>query len=145
MLKTGDEKFYDGLLMSDVARNLLKFNKKEFIACCNGVGSPNGFWGKLTYHFIPQTIWGLPIRAAADIHDVEYTYPDNFYCKKAALKWKVEADKRFKYNIMRLIKKNTKWKWLKKIRYIRAKEYYWILKKFGEESFLANKSFTKKF
>ena len=145
MLKTGDPKFYEDLFMSDEARNLLKNEPEKFKACCNGVGSQSGFWNKLIYPFIPQTAWGVSLRPASDIHDVEYTYPDHFYCKKSALKWKKEADKRFKNNCYILIKRKTKWRWLLKLRILRAREYYFALSEFGEEAFLTDKHFTKKF
>ena len=77
-MNAGDPRKYDGLLTSKTSIFLLKNDPEQFKKYCNGVGSMVGFWGKLTYHFIPNTIWFLDITPSSDLHDVDFSYPNEF-------------------------------------------------------------------
>lgn len=131
---------YRGLIMSLPAIALLNNNPVKFKRCCNGVGSLVGFWARLFYHFIPNTIWGLDITPASDIHDVEYSVPDKFNTLSEALKHKKKADYNFYLNMEILIMKANSWGWVESFRLNRAKVYYFALRKLGEGSFLAGKT-----
>ena len=93
---------------------------------CNGVGPAN--WGWL----IPETIWGLSMTEAADIHDYMYHMGKTLGDKK-------HADMVFLNNMSRIIEQETWWGWLKAIRLNRAKLMYKAVDKFGESAFFANK------
>jgi len=110
---------------------------KRIAELFNGVGSQVGFIGKATYHLIPNTIWGLNITPASDIHDFDYTEPREFDSKEDALRHKAEADKAFYRNVRKLI--DRKGGWCKYGRRVRAWTYYRVLRACGKESFLAGK------
>lgn len=94
---------------------------------CNGVG-PRGFG-----FLIPDTIWGLSVTEAADIHD--YMYEIGEYDMD-----KIDADDVFLNNMVRIIEKQTKWNWLKKLRCRRARVMYHAVTHFGGPAFWANKT-----
>jgi hypothetical protein len=112
--------------------------------CCNGVGSQVGWLGKLTYHLIPNTIWGLSITEASDIHDWMYVYPKSFATKQDALNWKHMADNLLLDNIITIIERDTYWTLLKIIRRQRAMAYYSAVDEAGVESFLDGKVVSSK-
>jgi hypothetical protein len=114
-------------------------NPQKIKDCCNGVGSEVGWWGKLTYHLIPNTVWGLDVTEFSDIHDYDYCYPESFATKQDALNYKHLADNRGLDNILAIIDRDTKWTWLKIMRRARAMKYYDALDIFGEDSFLDGK------
>ena len=132
---------YDGLELSPEFARLATEDPQKILDCCNGVGSEVGLWGKLTYHFIPNTIWFLDITPCSDIHDVDYCYPSQFKNKAEALAHKADADLRIRENMETLICEKTKWEWLKCLRLERAMNYYCILRAAGEDSFLEGKTF----
>ena len=134
---------YANMEMAPTTRGLLDSSPRKFLSYCNGVGSQTGWFNKLIYHFIPNTIWGLDITPASDVHDVEYAYPHIFNNLLEALEFKFSADKRFKRNVFTLIDTKTRWEWLKRLRKARAMEYEFILRHCGEESFLSGKVFLK--
>ena len=130
---------YDGLDMCEESRTLLMEDLEQFASHCNGVGSRVGWFGKLTYHFIPNTIWGLNITPASDIHDVEYSYPKIFVDRECATIFKVETDIRFMDNLKTLINRETEWGWVRRLRLSRAKKYYRAVKNIGKDSFFDGK------
>ena len=89
---------------------LLTKEKKDDL--CNGAGPKNFGW------LIPDTIWGLKITEAANIHDYMYIVG------AAVIEDKQTADRVFLNNMIRIIQRKTKWTWLKKLRLMRAKKYY---------------------
>ena len=94
---------------------------------CNGVGSRVGTMGKITYHLIPETIYGLNIRACANVHDWDYCFlPRNDKSKE-------DADRQFLANIYIKINKGS-W-WLRFVRRRRAWLYYWAVRYLGRESY----------
>ncbi len=135
---------YKHLLMSEVAEKLLNEHLEVFTSYCNGVGSTAGFWGKLTYHFIPNTIWCLNITPCSDIHDVEYSIPGEFKTLDEALDWKAWADERFYKNLQIYIELNTSYECLKALRLSRAKKYHFAVCSAGETSFLKGKTILEK-
>ena len=103
-------------------------SKKEI---CNGVG-PKGFgW------IIPETVWGLSMTEAADIHDYMYHIGE-------ILKDKEEADNIFLSNMIIIIEKETWFDWVKKIRLNRANLMYKAVDKFGKTAFWAGKTKCRK-
>jgi len=95
----------------------------------NGCGT-DGWKGKI----VPETMYGLNISIACDIHDFDYYF---------GMDWadKTEADNRFLDNLCRIIKHESKWWncWLNPLRRIRAKEYHLAVKYFGSNAFIAGK------
>ena len=88
---------------------------------CNGCGT-SGWKGKL----VPETMWGLDISAACDIHDWMY-----FHGKSE--EDRLEADRVFLNNLFRLI--NAYGGWLAWLRRYRATTYYNAVRVFGAEPF----------
>jgi len=111
--------------MSDAAKNLLYSDPKKFASYCNGVGSRVGFWNKLAYHFIPNTIWFMDITPASDIHDVEFTIPAEFAFLELAAQAFEAANLRIYKNIQTLIKRRGGI--LYRLRMNRAELYYYAL------------------
>ncbi len=95
---------------------------------CNGCG-PGGWLAA----FVPDTIWGLPIRAACNIHDWMYaegkTHED-----------KLIADRVFKYNLLRMIENAGGWWWLQALRRRRALIYFNVVDQYGGPWFWARKN-----
>ena len=98
------------------------FERREV---CNGVG-PKG-WGWI----VPDTVYGLSITPAADIHDWMYYHGDTIEAKD-------EADRTFQNNMVRLICEGGSWfRWL---RMRRARKMYLAVHYFGGPAFWANKT-----
>ena len=136
---------YDGLWLSKtfVEMSQTEDGRKKLQKCFNGVGSRVGFWNRLFYHLIPNTVWGLDITAASDPHDADYTYPKHFRNRQEALAHKAEADDRLETNIEIYGDMHKTWEWLDKLRHQRAREYHFIVSHLGEESFLQGKTFDE--
>lgn len=95
---------------------------EEKAKICNGAG-PRGFG-----YLVPDTIWGLSVTAAADIHDWMYYVGTVENDKK-------RADKIFLNNMVRIIEDKTWFNWLRKLRCHRAEIYYKAVVKFGGPAF----------
>lgn len=107
--------------------------EKDADLICNGVGSPTSW----TYHLTPNTIWGLDVTPSSNIHDFDYTFPTHFDSEYEALSHKYKKDTRFYHNMLKQIEnKGGILKWFRKRR---AKTYYEILLKKGDDAFLADK------
>ena len=104
-----------------------KLEEKEKAEICNGCGPRDFGW------LVPDTLWGLNVSEAADIHDFMY------YNGKTLVD-KTRADEIFLNNMVRIIEKETKWNWLRKLRCMRAQKYFWAVHRFGEPAFWADKS-----
>lgn len=81
----------------------------------------------------PDTIWGLDITEACNIHDFMYYTGETEEDK-------IEADQTFLNNMLRLIEENTKWNWLKKLRARRAQTYFYFVDEYGGPAFWAGKN-----
>lgn len=94
---------------------------------CNGCGTKGfGSW------ICPDTLYGLNITKACDIHDWMYQYGNTIDDKR-------QADRVFLNNMLRLIEQNTT-TWdliLAPLRRRRALKYYEAVKYFGGPSFWA--------
>ncbi|QSH40793.1 hypothetical protein P0136_11415 [Lentisphaerota bacterium ZTH] len=133
-----DKRKYDGLIISAATQDLLDNDPLRFKSLCNGVGSKVGSWfDRLLYHLTPNTIWFMDITDGADLHDVDYSVPTLFHSIEAALQYRLDADQRFLNNLE--IRITERGGLLKGLRLRRAKKYYYLLRGFGEESFMAGK------
>lgn len=94
----------------------------------NGCG-PGGWLRFL----VPDTNWGLNITPVCDIHDYMYTIGQNHDDK-------VAADRVMLNNHIRWIDANTKWDWLRRLRYNRAAFYYEKVRDFGGPAFWRDKN-----
>jgi hypothetical protein len=92
---------------------------------CNGCGTA-GWKGDL----VPETMWGLDISEACQIHDWEYYLG-------STIKDKQTADMNFLHNLMVLI--NRKGGWLAPFRRWRAATYYSAVRDFGDSAFWEGK------
>jgi hypothetical protein len=90
---------------------------------CNGCG-PSGWKAGI----IPDTVWGLCISEACNIHDWMY-----FVGRTEADR--LQADVLFLENLNALIEEKTKWGIMKFLRKMRAKTYYTAVRKFGQKHF----------
>jgi hypothetical protein len=112
------------------------------------VGSKSTYINRLIWHFIPNTIWGLDITPASDLHDVGYSYPYIFSSLQAALEYKAGIDSEFLNNMMILInrkekKGNLASEILAQARRNRAQLYYIAVSKFGKDSYLKGKTLCR--
>jgi hypothetical protein len=102
-------------------------NPEEKSRICNGAG-PKGYgW------LVPDTLYGLSIKSAADIHDY-------MYYVGTTLQDKQEADRVFLNNMLRIIEANTSFKPLAWLRTHRAYKYYWAVERFGGPAFWNDKN-----
>lgn len=97
---------------------------------CNGAG-PKGFG-----FIIPDTLWGLRITEAANIHDYQYS----IYHLPWSNEERDKADRIFLNNMQRIIEAGTKWGVLKWLRYRRAKTYYNAVHIFGGPAYWSKKN-----
>jgi len=97
-------------------------------AAVNGCGT-GGWKGSL----VPDTLWGLSVTAACNIHDWMYT-------AGGTLADKDEADRVFLNNMLRLVEAAGGWAILKQLRRNRAREYYEAVHIFGGPAFWAGKN-----
>ena len=96
---------------------------------CNGCG-PKGF-GLV----VPDTVYGLRITEACNIHDWMYGYYEPFSDENKKL-----ADRVLYNNIIRIVEAKTKWSWLKWLRRKRAYTYYLSVDKFGNCTYWSGKN-----
>lgn len=121
------------LSCSKMFKKAIIYDIKGLDLICNGVGSSSSW----TYHLTPNTIYGLNIESAANIHDWDYTFPLVFKKKWFAQKHKEMADDRFESNVLKLIENGScLLKWLRKRR---LKKYMFILRECGFKAFYADK------
>ena len=103
----------------------------------NGCGT-EGWKGKI----VPETIYGINVTKACNIHDYDYFYG-------VSKEDKVIADQRFKRNLQYLIRKGTviSDKWYKKhfdlmllqLKLVRCNTYYFAVKRLGHDAFWEGK------
>lgn len=95
----------------------------------NGCGAQNS-----KFDFVPDTIYGLSVSEACNIHDYMY------HIAEPTNEAKEEADRVFLNNLIRIIESETKWKWLKYLRKSRARTYYKAVVVFGGPAFWNSKN-----
>lgn len=93
---------------------------------CNGCGA-NG-----ALDVVPDTVWGLSVTEACNIHDYMYA------TAASTLAAKDEADRCFLNNMLRLIA--SAGGWLAPLRRRRARIYYEAVSHFGGPAFWKNKN-----
>jgi hypothetical protein len=95
---------------------------------CNGCGT-KGLCGFI----VPETVWGLPITPACDIHDFMYHVGETPADKDA-------ADRVFLNNMLRIIDDKTRFRVLKLFRRRRAMTYYTAVAELGGPAFWSGKN-----
>ena len=95
---------------------------------CNGCG-PDGILSIL----VPDTLYGLRITPACNIHDYMYALGKTIEDKDS-------ADRAFLNNMVRIVDAGTRWRWLKRLRIRRAKIYYRAVAELGGAYFWAGKN-----
>jgi hypothetical protein len=95
---------------------------------CNGCGT-KGLVGML----VPDTIYGLRVTDACDIHDFQYSIGETLADKDS-------ADRVFLNNLLRIINAHTRWHWLKRLRARRARIYYEAVHLLGGPAFWDGKN-----
>jgi hypothetical protein len=93
----------------------------------NGCG-PSGWKEKI----VPDTIYGLNVKDACEIHDWEYEAGET-------LRDKILADINLLVNLIIIIINHTKKKWLIALRCLRAMKYFIAVLIFGRSAFWAGK------
>lgn len=94
----------------------------------NGCG-PGGW----KIDLVPDTLWGLDISEACNIHDFMYTVGVDLAAKE-------EADRVFLNNMLRLIDARGSMRWLKTLRRMRARKYYEAVVHFGGPAYWHGKN-----
>jgi len=94
---------------------------------CNGCGSSES-----KFDFVPDKIWGMPIKEACDIHDFMYHFAKPYNEEKN------KCDRIFLHNLLRLVE--IKGGWLKRPRRQRAWFYFKMVQKFGGAAFWEGKN-----
>jgi len=103
-----------------------KLSPAQQKALCNGCGTD-------TTWFVPDTIWGLRITPACNIHD--YMYKTG-----TTIEDKHSADRAFLNNMLRLIRAKTRLPWMIHLRVRRARIYYEAVHLLGGPAFWAGKN-----
>ena len=78
---------------------------------------------------VPETLWGLSVTPACEIHDFMYSFGEK------TAEYKDIADKVFLSNMLTIIDKKTRYKALKYLRKKRAFKYYVAVSTFGDACF----------
>ena len=95
---------------------------------CNGCGP-----GRIGGDLVPDTLWGLRVTRACDIHDWMYRMGETIEDKN-------EADRTFLNNMLRLVDGRTKYGCLRWLRARRAYVYYQAVRAFGGPAFWSGKN-----
>ena len=101
----------------------LAASAKEKDYRCNGCG-PKGLGGWL----VPDTLYGLSITEACNVHDWMYS-------EGSTLEDKEKADRVFLNNMVRIIQDGSNLWILRRMRLLRAKNYYNVVRILGGPSF----------
>lgn len=100
-----------------------KLSPEAKIFYCNGCGT-KGLGGWL----VPDTLYGLSITEACNVHDYMYHLGTHQHEKD-------HADRVFLDNMYRIVHEGKQWGWLKWLRRRRAYKYYLAVQKFGGGAF----------
>jgi len=91
---------------------------------CNGMG-PKGYgW------LVPDTMYGLDMGAAGDVHDWMYAHPNGLTQK--------HCDDLFYANMLSIIHQHGGWDWVQWLRRRRALKYYKAVQVGGSKHFRGN-------
>jgi hypothetical protein len=142
--KTGNIEKYkikgELMQMRPEVKDLLLNHNEQFIKNSNGVGSRVGFWNKLIYHIIPDSIGILNITGCSDLHDNGFEEPRAFKTLKEAYKYFEDVNIDFLSNLRRRIEDGTHLRWIRKSRYFIATRYFNAVQSFiGWTSFMDGK------
>ena len=96
----------------------------KFHSIVNGCGA-----GSALIDFVPDTVWGLSVKEACNIHD--YSWSECPATQDEFFRW----NDIFLNNMCRIIDHYTSWPWLRKLRKLRAKKYYKAVETFGASVF----------
>lgn len=113
------------LYAPEAYHKLSEFEKKEI---CNGCGAKSG----ISSWLVPNTLYGLSVKAACNIHDYMYFVGTTNADKE-------EADRVFLNNMMRIINQDGA-AWLAALRRRRALKYYEAVYYGGGEAFWKSKN-----
>lgn len=100
---------------------------KERSRVCNGCGPQS--WKR---DIVPDTVWGLSIARACDIHDWQYE-------EGATLEDKDKADRVFLNNMLRIVESESRFRFLRLLRRRRCYKYYLAVSRFGGPAFWGDK------
>jgi len=103
----------------DVPKEFHTMDEPTLLMLMGGCGP-----GKFGDYFVPDTVYGMSIKAACAVHDLEYSIGKD----------KVKADDRFLVN-MRKIVDRSRFYLLKLLRQRRVLKYYWAVHVGGDSSF----------
>ena len=111
---------------------------------CKGLLAPDSFWetdeqtlsmmvggcgpGKYGDYLVPDSMYGLSIKAACIVHDYEYAIGKVMNDKR-------RADLHFLENLLFIVNKKSKWKIAKWFRGYRVMSYYLAVANGGDSSF----------
>lgn len=119
--------------------DLIKNSPNDIKRISNGCGPKKLFFGSdIGDALVPDTIWGLSICKACDIHDFMYTLG-------ITEKDKEVADRIFLDNMFRIIDQKNGYSWMRVLRRKRAEKYYKAVSNMGENAFLKNAEAKKGF
>ncbi len=111
---------YKGYLLECTPR-FSQATKEERAEVCNGMGPEGLGW------LVPDTMYFVDVSPAGDVHDYMYEYPDGMT--------RLQCDKVFLRNMLRIIEKTGGWSWVQWLRRRRALKYYWAVRKSGGHYF----------
>lgn len=103
----------------DVPEEFYEWDEASLLMSMGGCGP-----GKFGDYFVPDTVYGMSIRAACAVHDLDYTIGKD----------KEKSDNRFLSNMRKIINR-SKFYIIKLLRQRRILKYYLAVAKFGDGSF----------
>ena len=106
--------------------------KRDFVDEFESYGCGPGGLGDF---LVPDTVWGLSIRDACRVHDWGYRH-----CKDASEDDRARHDRILRNNSQRIVDANTKFKVLKRLRYIRVNTYYKMVRAFGSTAYWSERN-----
>ncbi len=108
---------------------------QSYVNASNAVreGHVNGCGSGVLALLVPDTVYGLSIKEACDIHDWMYAEGETDAHKE-------DADLVFLNNMIRIIEARTSWSLLKRLRLRRARTYYLAVHHYGGPAFWRTKN-----
>lgn len=93
----------------------------------------NGCGPKHYGHLVPDTVWGMSVRPACQIHDCEYHFGNTEQDR-------TDADERFGNNLALMVEHYTHNRFLKWLRLFRVETYVYQVKESGGKAFWEGKN-----